>query len=262
MKIITNDIAVSSEQIADQVKDLLAEKPDAVLGVSFGRDLIPVYQKLKELGQAGELPFGNVRVFVCCEYRDLDKEHEGSVHSYMKNNLFDGAGFNESNIFYPCLCSEDEDELKKYDDQISAAGGIDLMILGIGINGSIPCYFTQHVIIHEGIEIMIGICFIEYAIDVGRYQFIELRKCAGGIVRNIRDIQCTPFQRVIPETILFSGFLIPSFDQIIFFFQCLHRPDIPRSAGADVDPDVIRQLDIGGGRESIGIVCKLCDIAR
>ena len=137
MKIITNDIAVSSEQIADQVKDLLAEKPDAVLGVSFGRDLIPVYQKLKELGQAGELPFGDVRVFVCCEYRDLDKEHEGSVHSYMKNNLFDGAGFNESNIFYPCLCSEDEDELKKYDDQISAAGGIDLMILGIGINGSI-----------------------------------------------------------------------------------------------------------------------------
>mgnify|MGYP002514806656 CR=1 FL=1 len=84
-----------------------------------------------------ELPFGDVRVFVCCEYRDLDKEHEGSVHSYMKNNLFDGAGFNESNIFYPCLCSEDEDELKKYDDQISAAGGIDLMILGIGINGSI-----------------------------------------------------------------------------------------------------------------------------
>ena len=137
MKIITNDIAVSSEQIADQVKDLLAEKPDAVLGASFGRDLIPVYQKLKELGQAGELPFGDVRVFVCCEYRDLDKEHEGSVHSYMKNNLFDGAGFNESNIFYPCLCSEDEDELKKYDDQISAAGGIDLMILGIGINGSI-----------------------------------------------------------------------------------------------------------------------------
>lgn len=137
MKIITNDIAVSSEQIADQVKDLLAEKPDAVLGVSFGRDLIPVYQKLKELGQAGELPFGNVRVFVCCEYRDLDKEHEGSVHSYMKNNLFDGAGFNESNIFYPCLCSEDEDKLKEYDEQISAAGGIDLMILGIGINGSI-----------------------------------------------------------------------------------------------------------------------------
>ena len=137
MKIITNDIAVSSEQIADQVKDLLAEKPDAVLGVSFGRDLIPVYQKLKELGQAGELPFGDVRVFVCCEYRDLDKEHEGSVHSYMKNNLFDGAGFNESNIFYPCLCSEDEDKLKEYDEQISAAGGIDLMILGIGINGSI-----------------------------------------------------------------------------------------------------------------------------
>lgn len=137
MKIITNDIAVSSEQIANQVKDLLAEKPDAVLGVSFGRDLIPVYQKLKELGQAGELPFGDVRVFVCCEYRDLDKEHEGSVHSYMKNNLFDGAGFNESNIFYPCLCSEDEDKLKEYDEQISAAGGIDLMILGIGINGSI-----------------------------------------------------------------------------------------------------------------------------
>ncbi len=137
MKIITNDIAASSEQIANQVKDLLAEKPDAVLGVSFGRDLIPVYQKLKELGQAGELPFGNVRVFVCCEYRDLDKEHEGSVHSYMKNNLFDGAGFNESNIFYPCLCSEDEDKLKEYDEQISAAGGIDLMILGIGINGSI-----------------------------------------------------------------------------------------------------------------------------
>ena len=137
MKIITNDIAASSEQIANQVKDLLAEKPDAVLGVSFGRDLIPVYQKLKELGQAGELPFGDVRVFVCCEYRDLDKEHEGSVHSYMKNNLFDGAGFNESNIFYPCLCSEDEDKLKEYDEQISAAGGIDLMILGIGINGSI-----------------------------------------------------------------------------------------------------------------------------
>ena len=71
MKIITNDITASSEQIANQVKDLLAEKPDAVLGVSFGRDLIPVYQKLKELGQAGELPFGDVRVFVCCEKKSV-----------------------------------------------------------------------------------------------------------------------------------------------------------------------------------------------
>lgn len=137
MKIITNDIAVSAEHIASQVKDLLEEKPNAVLGVSFGRDLVPVYQKLKELGQAGELSFGSVRVFVCCEYLALDKKHAGSVHSFMKTNLFDGAGFNDANIFYPCICSEDEDKLKEYDDQISAAGGIDLMILGIGINGSI-----------------------------------------------------------------------------------------------------------------------------
>ena len=122
MKIITNDISVSADQIADQVKELLDDKPNAVLGLSFGKDLIPVYQKLKELGQAGELSFGDVRVFVCCEYRELDKDH---------------AGFSDANIFYPCLCSEDEEELKEYDEQISAAGGIDLMILGIGVNGSI-----------------------------------------------------------------------------------------------------------------------------
>ena len=137
MKIITNDISVSADQIADQVKELLDDKPNAVLGLSFGKDLIPVYQKLKELGQAGELSFGDVRVFVCCEYCELDKNHAGSIHSFMNANLFEGAGFSDANIFYPCLCSEDEEELKEYDEQISAAGGIDLMILGIGVNGSI-----------------------------------------------------------------------------------------------------------------------------
>lgn len=136
MKIITNDISVSADQIAQEVKDLLADKPNAVLGVSFGKDLIPVYHKLRELGMSGDISFAEARVFVCCEYLGLDKENPGSVHSFLKNNLFDGAGFAESNIHYPCTCSEEEEKLKEFDDQIAAVGGIDLMILGIGINGS------------------------------------------------------------------------------------------------------------------------------
>lgn len=137
MKIIVKDLNTTAELIAEEVGNILSDKPDAVFGFSFGQDLIPVYNKLREMGMSGKLSFSKATAFVCCEYHELDKNDKGSIHSFMQDNLFDKSGFSEDRIFYPCTCTEDEEVLKEYDKQIKAAGGIDLFILGIGINGSI-----------------------------------------------------------------------------------------------------------------------------
>ena len=137
IKIFNNaeEIAVAAAQL---YKELIAQKPNAVLGLATGATPVPTYRKIIELYNNGEISFKDVTTFNLDEYCDLDKNDKNSYYTFMHENLFNHIDIKEENVNFLDGNAEDCDaESKRYAEAIKAAGGIDLQLLGIGTNGHI-----------------------------------------------------------------------------------------------------------------------------
>ncbi len=130
MKTLIKELAELEEICAAQVKKLLKEKPGAVLALTAGRTTEGLYALLSRMCRSGELSFKEAKIFAVTEY--LGGEEADSCRSILKRQLIDNIDLPEENFFVP-----EENEPEKYDSLIDAAGGIDLSILGIGVNGHI-----------------------------------------------------------------------------------------------------------------------------
>ncbi|MCL2095964.1 MAG: glucosamine-6-phosphate deaminase [Oscillospiraceae bacterium] len=127
-----------SNRAADIVGELLKAKPDCVLGLPTGSTPIGMYKKLIEKNKSGEIDFSKVTTFNLDEYYPIKKTSEQSYYKFMFDNLFDGININPDNINIPDGEAENaEIESLNYERKIDRAGGLDLMILGIGPNGHI-----------------------------------------------------------------------------------------------------------------------------
>lgn len=129
------EIAVAA---AELYKELLNEKPDAVLGLATGATPVPTYGKLIEMYEKGEISFKDVTTFNLDEYCDLDVNDKNSYYTFMHENLFNAVDIKEENVNFLNGNAPDCDaESKRYAEAIKGAGGIDLQLLGIGTNGHI-----------------------------------------------------------------------------------------------------------------------------
>ena len=137
IKIFENadEIAVAAANI---YKELIAEKPKAVLGLATGATPVPTYKKLIEMYNNGEISFKDVTTFNLDEYCDLDKNDKNSYYTFMHENLFNSVDIKEENVnFLDGNAPDCDAESKRYAEAIKAVGGVDLQLLGIGTNGHI-----------------------------------------------------------------------------------------------------------------------------
>lgn len=116
----------------------LLRKPESVLGLATGSSPIPTYQALAEMHHAGVLDFSRASSFNLDEYVGIDPNHVCSYHRFMQDNLFSYINIKPENVHIPDGNAADlSAAAKAYDAAITAAGGIDLQLLGIGRNGHI-----------------------------------------------------------------------------------------------------------------------------
>ena len=116
------------------VARLLREKPDAVLGLATGSTPLLLYHELVQM----KLDWSRVTAFNLDEYVGLAPDHPASYHRFMWENLFNRVNILESNVHIPDGLTEDIPGFcLRYEQQILAAGGIDLQLLGIGTDGHI-----------------------------------------------------------------------------------------------------------------------------
>lgn len=136
---------IASDIIANQVK----EKPSCVLGLATGSSPLGTYKNLVNACKAGELDFSRVTSVNLDEYVGLDASNDQSYRYFMNKNLFSQINIDINKTFVPNGCASDIDaECKRYDDLIDSLGGIDLQLLGIGLDGHIGFnepdeYFTK-----------------------------------------------------------------------------------------------------------------------
>ena len=122
---------------ADEIAAAVKAKPDLVLGVATGATVVPVYRRLVAAHHAG-LSFAGVRCFSLDEYVGLPAMHGSSYRAEMRAQFYNPVGLPPSQCFAPDGMADDPlAEAARYEAAIARAGGVDLQLLGIGVNGHI-----------------------------------------------------------------------------------------------------------------------------
>lgn len=136
--IITKDYDEMSKVAANMIKETIVEKPNAILGLATGSTPVGLYNNLIEMNKNGEIDFSKVTTINLDEYIGLDADNPQSYRYFMNNKLFNHVNINKERTFVPNGVAENiEEEAKNYDKRIDELGGIDVQILGIGVNGHI-----------------------------------------------------------------------------------------------------------------------------
>ena len=135
MKFIKEKNYEELSQIAgDIIIQQIKEKPTTILGLATGSSPVGIYKYLAKSGT----DFSRVKSVNLDEYVGLDSSHKQSYRFFMNENLFDNINIDKNNTFVPNGVAEDlEEEARIYDKRIEDFGGIDLQVLGIGIDGHI-----------------------------------------------------------------------------------------------------------------------------
>ncbi|PAP78317.1 glucosamine-6-phosphate deaminase [Rubrivirga marina] len=142
--LIFDDPGGLAKQAARQVRTLIEAKQAAgdiaVLGLPTGSTPIGVYQELIRMHREEGLDFSSVVTFNLDEYVPMAPDSLQSYHRFMRENFFDHVNVPEENIHIPrgdLPEREIETHAAEYERLIQRAGGIDLMLLGIGRSGHI-----------------------------------------------------------------------------------------------------------------------------
>ena len=130
--------------IAKEIKKLIEKNnkknKTTVLGLATGSSPLGVYKSLIDFHKNEKLSFKNVVTFNLDEYYGLEKDHKQSYHHFMDENLFNHIDIKRTNINIPdgFIDKKNIDKYcKEYEKKIESLGGIDIQILGIGVNGHI-----------------------------------------------------------------------------------------------------------------------------
>ncbi len=135
---VTEDYEEMSDVAAELALQQIRKKPDSVLGLTAGSSPLGLYQRLQAAYREGTVDFSRVRIFTLSEYIGLDETDEQSFAYYTRKQFCEGLNLAEENIYMPNGMADDiAQECARYGKAIEAAGGIDMMILGIGPNAHI-----------------------------------------------------------------------------------------------------------------------------
>ena len=124
--------------LATRVLDAVAADPTIVLGLPTGRTPLGLYRELRQRSARDSVDWSGVRTFNLDEFAGLSGDHPGSYRAFMQAQLFDHVSITPPNIgVLDGRAGDLKAECRRFEAAIAAAGGIDLLILGIGGNGHI-----------------------------------------------------------------------------------------------------------------------------
>jgi glucosamine-6-phosphate deaminase len=123
---------------ADAIEKLLADKPEAVLGLATGSSPLAIYDELVRRHEAGRLSFARARAFMLDEYVGLAADHPELYRNVIEREIAGRVDFAPGAVQGPDGQAADLGAAcAAYERAIAEAGGVDLQILGIGTDGHI-----------------------------------------------------------------------------------------------------------------------------
>lgn len=127
---------ILSKYVAEHILETVRKKPDATLVLTSGDTPIRAYQLLASMATAED--FKDCLIIGLDEWIGIGPENEGSCRHLVEESLLKPLKLPQQNVaFFDALTDDPETECHRIDNLIFDRGGLDFIIVGIGLNGHI-----------------------------------------------------------------------------------------------------------------------------
>lgn len=135
---IYKDYHTLSLHAASEIIDLLTNKPEAVLCLASGDTPRLMCKLMTERAIKEKVDFSRCTFIGLDEWVGIPPENEGSCHFFFQTQVFKPLNISSSQVhLFNALSENPVQECLVMDKTIHEKGGIDLMIVGVGMNGHI-----------------------------------------------------------------------------------------------------------------------------
>ncbi|OAT80936.1 hypothetical protein A6P54_13120 [Bacillus sp. MKU004] len=174
-----------SKHASDMIIQQVTDKPDSVLVIAGGNTPTKMLENLVQAYENGEVSFKNCSFLQLDEWVGLGIEDEGSCHRYLHEFLLSKIDADTEKLYFFDAKSGDlKNECRRMDQVIAELGGVDVMVLGIGVNGhlgfnepGVPFETSSHVIDLDSVTT-----------SVGQKYFSDIQTPSRGITLGIKNI--------------------------------------------------------------------------
>lgn len=136
--IVVPDAAAMSQHAADEVTATLRRKPGAAISLPTGSTPEGMYDQIAQSARNGEVDLSQVQLYCMDEYLGKSGNDDNSLTSLLLKHFVVPAGIPLEHFHtLPTLDPDVHAAAERYENEIAAAGGLDLVVLGIGGNGHI-----------------------------------------------------------------------------------------------------------------------------
>lgn len=127
-----------SEAVALEIASQIKRKPQSVLCLAAGETPRLAYAHLADIAAREKFDFSRCTFIGLDEWLGIPPENEGSCFYFLRNNLFEPLNIapDQINVFNG-MTRNPEEECQRINAVIRVKGGIDLMVVGVGMNGHI-----------------------------------------------------------------------------------------------------------------------------
>lgn len=131
-----DDAGELARAAAGLVLDLVTAKPSALVMAATGNTPMASYAELTRLHEEGRLDSSAMRIVQLDEYLGIGPDDPRSLYGWMHRSLVAPLGIAPDRVIrFDSEAADADGAARDYDAKIASAGGIDLAILGIGVNG-------------------------------------------------------------------------------------------------------------------------------
>ncbi|HUX55893.1 MAG TPA: glucosamine-6-phosphate deaminase [Bacteroidales bacterium] len=135
-QIIYKDYPELSVKTAEMIADIIIKKPDALLCFPAGETSVGTFKHLIELNKSDKISFKHCKIVGLDEWANIGEMKSENCFSFLKKHLFDHIDYSEENLsFFDGESSDLRQECIKTDNFIRKHGPIDMILLGVGMNG-------------------------------------------------------------------------------------------------------------------------------
>ncbi|TFF33253.1 glucosamine-6-phosphate deaminase [Mucilaginibacter psychrotolerans] len=125
-----------SRAAADLVAVYLSVKPKSLIVFPSGESPTGMLKYLIQYAKAGKADFSQCTIIGLDEWVGMDERDYGSCKHYLHTNFFDHLDFDpERVVMFDAKAEDLTAECERINHFISSHGGLDIMIVGIGMNG-------------------------------------------------------------------------------------------------------------------------------
>jgi glucosamine-6-phosphate isomerase len=179
------DYASLSQYTAEHIAAIINQKPDALLCLASGDTPIGTYHHLVELAKTGRVDVSQCTFVGLDEWVGFGPEDSGSCSYYVFRDLFTPLQLRPDQLYvFDAKATDLTAECARIDSLIDSRGGLDLLLVGMGMNG--------HIALNEpGTPFTLG-CHVgelaESTITVGQKYFEQETVLEQGITLGLRHL--------------------------------------------------------------------------